>query len=395
MPRKPREPRVEARRVPLKGGGFSVTWCVRYYDEDGVRRRMSCAGEEEAEFERARLALEYARAGQLTGPRRSMTLAEFWPTWRDDARGRLAENTFADYEASWRRYLEPRFGNERLDEIEPRMISRWRGALGERGVGREAIRKAMVLLQAMFTLAVEWGEATHNPVSLVRKPRQGRQRAIAVIDPQGVEGVREWLLERGDLRSATMVSVLAYSGLRPGELLALELRHVREQTILVEQAVARGKVKLQKTGRVYRTVDLLPALRGDLAAYVTSRRLLDPAALLFAREDGEWFMPTDWANWRKRKFHAATRAVGLGQPRPYDLRHSFASLKIREGQTSIVELAEQLGHSPTETLKTYAHVFAEYRRARRVSADVLISRARNASVPRTRKGETSSGMPPG
>jgi hypothetical protein len=62
------------------------------------------------------------------------------------------------------------------------------------GVGREAIRKAMVLLQSMFTVAIEWGEATTNPVSVVRKPRQGRDRAVKVISPRGVEDIRRRML---------------------------------------------------------------------------------------------------------------------------------------------------------------------------------------------------------
>jgi len=63
-------------------------------------------------------------------------------------------------------------------------------------------------------------------------------------------------------------------------------------------------------------------------------------------------------------------------PRPYDLRHSFASLQIREKEVSIVDLAAQLGHAPTETLKTYSHVYAEYRRQPSRPADELIGEAR-------------------
>ena len=70
----------------------------------------------------------------------------------------------------------------------------------------------MLLLQAMFTLAVEWGESDHNPVALVRKPRQGRTRAIVPLDPLSVERIRAQLLEAADPFSATLVSVLAYSG---------------------------------------------------------------------------------------------------------------------------------------------------------------------------------------
>jgi hypothetical protein len=44
---------------------------------------------------------------------------------------------------------------------------------------------------------------------------------------------------------------------------------------------------------------------------------------------------------------------------PYDLRHSFASLLIHEGELSIVEIANQLGHSTETLLRVYAHVIAE------------------------------------
>lgn len=61
--------------------------------------------------------------------------------------------------------------------------------------------------------------------------------------------------------------------------------------------------------------------------------------------------------------------------RPYDLRHSFASLLIREGK-SVVDVASQLGHAPTMTLSTYAHVMADLDDEDRRSADEMIREAR-------------------
>lgn len=372
-----REPTVELRRRRRKDGSHSEEPTVRFYDELGVRRRKACATPEEADFERARLALEQSRSGPVAAPVKCLTLAEFWPNYQEDAILRLEENTLADYEGHWNRQLVKRFGDWLLDEITPREVSRWRSQMQKDGVGQESIRKAMVLLQAMFTLAIEWGEITTNPVSVVRKPRQGRQQAIEVVDPKIVELVRRWFIARGDHFSATLVSVLAYSGLRPGEALGLQRRHVRTDTMLIEQAVARGKLKLQKTGRVYRTVDLLDPLVVDLAEWFEIADLGRPKAGLFLRPDGGWFTKDDWDNWRDRRFYVALDDLGLDRFRPYDLRHSFASLLIREGETSIVELAAQLGHSPTETLKTYGHVFSEYRRQPRVPAIQLIAKARD------------------
>jgi integrase len=371
-----REPTVETRRRARKDGSHSEEPTVRYYDEQGVRRRQACETPEEADFERARLALEQSRSGPIAAPVQCRTLEELWPEYKEDATLRLEGNTLDDYEGHWKRQLVKRFGDWYLDEITPREVSRWRSQMQNAGVGQESIRKAMVLLQAMFTLAIEWGEVTANPVSVVRKPRQGRQQAIEVVDPKIVELVRRWFIARGDHFSATLVSVLAYSGLRPGEALALQRRHVRTATMLIEQAVAQGRLKLQKTGRVYRTVDLLDPLSEDLAGWFQIAGLDRPKAGLFLGSDGEWFSKDDWDNWRNRRFYAALDDLGLDRFRPYDLRHSFASLLIREGETSIVELAEQLGHSPTETLKTYGHVFSEYRRQPRVPAIQLIAAAR-------------------
>jgi integrase len=377
MPRSAgRGPTVELRRRRRGDGTWSETPTVRYYDELGVRRRQSFETMVEAEFERARLALDQSRRGPIAGPTESMTLADFWPTYHADACSRLQEATIASYEGVWRRAVERRLGDRPLHEITPREISMWRVEMQKAGKGPEAIRMSMMLVQAMFTLALEWGEVSTNPVALVRKPRQGRQRAIDVMDPKLVERIRRWMLAHGDPFSATLVSVLAYSGMRPGEALALERRHIRNDTILVEQAVARGRIKLQKTGRIYRTVDLLPPLRDDLASWIASSERDAPTDRLFPRDDGEWFRVDDWNNWRNRKFYEAFDDLGISRRRPYDLRHSFVSLMIREGELSIVELADQLGHAATETLKTYAHVFSEYRRQPRVPAVELIEQAR-------------------
>ena len=373
-----RAPRVDVRSYTGKDGRRRDYPGVRYYDAEGVCRRLTCASVAEAEFERARMVLA-GEAGRPAKADGSATLEAFWAVWLPDARGRLAEGTVVDYEYLWNRRVRPRFGDVAMRDITPRSVSQWKTSMSQEGVGRETIRKSMILMQAMLTVAIEWGEASDNAVSLVRKPHQGRQRAISVVGPKDVERIRARMAAEADLLSKTLTVVLAYSGLRPAEALGLELRHVHGDTLLIEQAVSHGKLKLQKTGRVYRTVDLLSALRDDLGEWIAARGITDAQALLFPREDGEPWRKDDWDNWRNRRFYRVTRAIELGTPRPYDLRHSFASLLIREQQASIVDIADQLGHSPTETLKDYAHVMREYRRKKPVKADKLIAKARRAA----------------
>ena len=101
--------------------------------------------------------------------------------------------------------------------------------------------------------------------------------------------------------------------------------------------------------------------------------------MVFPRADGEPWRTDDWNNWCNRRFLQAATRAGLAPLRPYDRRHAFASLLIRERRTSIVELAEQLGHAPTITLDTYTHVFREHRRSEPVDLTNWIRQARIAS----------------
>jgi hypothetical protein len=98
-------------------------------------------------------------------------------------------------------------------------------------------------------------------------------------------------------------------------------------------------------------------------------------ALVFPTSRGTLWTDYAWRNWRKRVYRPTAEAVGLTGSRPYDLRHSFASLLIHEG-VSVLKVAGQVGNSPDVTLTTHAHVFEEFEPATRVSAGDAIEAAR-------------------
>jgi integrase len=233
----------------------------------------------------------------------------------------------------------------------------------------------------VFSCAVEWQLVDRNPVRAARKPRASTARAAVIAEPEQVEAMRASLLARG--REPALLVLLAYAGLRPGEALALKWRHVRERTLVIEQAVSDGRVKSLKNRRP-RAVRLLEPLRQDLEP----RR--EPSGPVIGRSDGGFWRETDWRNWRRRVFRPAAASAGLDGALPYDLRHSFASLLIAEGRLSIVEIAAQLGHNPTVCLDIYGHVMAEWRQGRDRSAESLIGAARaraGASLPPPRLPE--------
>ena len=371
---------IEKRERKRRDGRAYTVWRVRWYDPIGRERsrtfdRSTDAHAFEAKVRTLKRADDLA---QLDAGKE--TLAEFAAEWWEQyAAGNLARNTLKGYASSWNAHVLPRLGGYRLRDLSPQVIVAFRTELERAGVGRDAIRKALAMLQGILQRAVEWERIQGNPVKAVRKPRVERRRAVRPLPPASVEAIRNALLEDGRHGDATLVSVLGYAGLRPQEALALQWRHVRRRTLLVEQALVDGELKGQKTNRPPRTVDLLPALATDLAEWRLASGRPDGATYVFPAAGGGPWRDHDWRNWRKRVFIPAAEAAGVAEPRPYDLRHSFASLLIHEGRHSIVDIAAQLGHDATMTLSTYAHVVAELRDAPRISAEEQIRAARRGT----------------
>lgn len=80
----------------------------------------------------------------------------------------------------------------------------------------------------------------------------------------------------------------------------------------------------------------------------------------------------------------------MAHARPYDLRHSFASLLLHEGR-SVIYVARQFGHDARLTLTRYGHVIDEPEDRPRIEAEVAIAEARLAGRPRTSPGTQDAG----
>jgi integrase len=228
----------------------------------------------------------------------------------------------------------------------------------------------------MLQRAVEWGRLQSNPMLAVRKPPAARKRLVQPLSPEVIEMMRALALEQGLMRDATLLSLLAYAGVRPGEALGLRWSSVQERTLLIDTAVFDGELGPTKTRRA-RTVRLLKPLARDLAEWRLKSGRPTDGTLVFPRRDGKPWVLTDYKNWRRRFFDRVVEAVELEDVRPYDLRHSFVSLLIHEGR-SIVDVARQAGHAPTMALDTYGHVFDEFDSGERTSAEDRIELARLA-----------------
>ena len=279
------------------------------------------------------------------------------------------------------RHVLPRLGGMRVRDLSPRVLSDASARTSRTTASvRRPFAKSLVIPARVLARAVEWERIAVQPgvrgAQPVGQAQPGRHAARARGDRDHAQVAGR----RGRLGDATLVSVLAYAGLRPGEALALTWDHVGERTLLVEGAVSLGELKETKTGRS-RSVPWPAPLRQDLAEWrlaagrPASDRSSSPAR---AASRGR---RSAWKNWRRRIFAPAAEARRRHPPRARTTCATrFVSLLIHDGR-SVVEVARQAGHAPTMTLSTYAHVFDEFTPDDRIPIEDQIRRARGEHVP--------------
>jgi integrase len=156
----------------------------------------------------------------------------------------------------------------------------------------------------------------------------------------------------------TLIKVLAYAGLRWGELVALTTRRIdlKRRRIEVVEAITEvhGRVIVGTTKtHQRRSVPIPRFLADELAAQLAGKA---PGDLVFTAPEGGVLRNT---NFRPRFFDPAAEKAGLPGLTPHELRHTAASLAVAAG-ANVKAVQQMLGHaSAAMTLDVYAGLFAD------------------------------------
>lgn len=361
-------------------------------------KTVKCRTKREAESEYAKFKTEI-EAGQYIKPQK-MTFSEFVKIWRDKyAIEQLEERTMYTYESNLKLRILTTFGHLQLEDIKPMHIVSYLKALGENG-GREdgkdgglasgTIQYNHRILKNIFSRAVEWEVIKRNPAAGVQKPKVS-YKDVLPYDENEVQTLMQ-ALEKEPFHWRVMIKLAIHTGLRRGELLALEWKHVDwEKGILnVLQSVSSttagvARVKEPKTRKSRRKVGLSEAMLELLRDYqVQQGRERDKLGdsweggehlFIFAHPDGKAFHHERPYLW----FRGFLKKNKLRYIRFHDLRHTAATLLINKGVHAKV-ISERLGHGNiTTTMNIYGHALQEADKdaANKVS-DVLF-------LPSTRK----------
>lgn len=355
-------------------------WQARYRNLDGkeTARNFRLKRDAEAWLEEGKRQVRLVKGGLLPDPRLAEpeperrpagTVAETVTEWLETKQS-LSPRTRKDYEALRDSLIAPGFEGQPVRSLTPADVRGWVEGMYGRGLSQSRVKQGWVVLSQ----ALKWAwaakvidsdpsrEAHALWPSLLTPPRGGgSQRVVADrLTPEQVERLAAQVGDHG-----LLVRFMALTGLRWGEISALQVKHVDllNGRVLVRQAFT----KVGDTGTENRGLALVPPKSGeprDVPLVSTLRRPLeglvralgDPDAFLFTRpQDG---LPWAYMDFYSGHFRPAVQALGWKRVGLHDLRKFFATQHASRGVPPIV-LAKLLGHSDAGrlALKVYADAY--------------------------------------
>ncbi|AMT69066.1 MULTISPECIES: tyrosine-type recombinase/integrase [Mycobacteroides] len=282
-----------------------------------------------------------------------ITVGELGPDWLEKKTAFVSPSWAHTLEIAWRVHVKPRWGATKLSDIDPLQVETWVAELS-RGKSATVVIRAHNILAGILDDAVKARRLASNPSRHIDNLPKKRGKKHVYLTADDVDALANACLTPDN---QTIVYVLAFCGLRWGELIALRVRDIeflRRRISVHRNAVWVGtKCKVGETkGKENRSVPVPEFVLTKLSEQCRGRGAND---LVFPNREGTFRgvnkAPRGW-------FARAVARSGIDSTTtPHSLRHTCASLTVSAGGNVLV-LARMLGHKDASvTLKTYSDLF--------------------------------------
>lgn len=286
------------------------------------------------------------------------TVGEWAEKWLETyVKGHVADGTYINYRSYTHNHVVPALGHLRFDMIKPVMIEEFFNLRAQ--MSRSARNHILAALRGIFRTAIDNGYAVSDPTARIRLEKKTITEPT-VWTASEIKALLEHLplVEHGDL-----VQLLLYTGLRRGELVALQWNDVdmEQRTIVVRRSLSRQEdggyaLKSTKSGKE-RVIGIADPL-AQLLLQMKSN------GLYVVKNPRSPMMPLS-VNTFERYYKATIKNVnklltakGIA-PVPelsiHKCRHTYATYLIKGG-AAIRQVQKLLGHSTVAVTEIYAHV---------------------------------------
>jgi integrase len=278
----------------------------------------------------------------------------------EDSFHKFAELWFLEKQIEWRqsykdtvrisldKYILPYFGALRPSDITKPDILAFRMFLSEQpGKGGNITLSPSRINHIMTPLRMTLNEAADrygftSPWQNIKSLKEGRTQVQPFTFPEVKRLIRSI---RADYRP--YLTVRFFTGMRTGEINGLKWQYVDfdRRQILVREAWVQGRQVPTKTDGSIREIEMSSLVYDALTAQ--KKKTFDKSEYVFASTESH--QPISNSNFIKRIWYPLLERLKLEARRPYQIRHTAATLWLASGE-SPEWIARQMGHTTTEML---------------------------------------------
>lgn len=355
-------------------------WCASRYVvmEDGTCKRKYVYGKTQKAVKDKLKELENYK---LKTKPDVLTLQEWMLKWLEEyKKGTLKQTTYESYLLNIKTHIcGSSIGNVEVRKLSTDLLQKFyneklQGVDGNKPLSRRSVEYLRTIIGGSLRQAYKNELISKNINEFTVLPRKQAKEII----PLTVEELHKVLLTAKGTDMYTLLVLEAFTGMRKGEILGLQwknidfdkkLLYVRTNLCRIQNPDDKDRKKTilvlmePKSRKSNRTIPLSDEVIRALKIHkkeqaiqkMRYRDIYTDNDIVFAKPDGSFEDPRLLLD----KFYKILDKAGVRRCRFHDLRHTFASVLLNEGESMKV-IQELLGHSSiTTTMDIYSHVADE------------------------------------
>jgi len=282
--------------------------------------------------------------------------------WQRNNEIRIRKSTRNKYNTNLKVHLIPWFGERNISEIKPTDIEDYyyyKIFESHKTLSPNTIRDQHKMLKVIFKEAMKMKILESNPLDIVTPPRPNKPR----VNYWDEEESKSFLDLAKTERLYPVFLIALTTGMRKAEILGLRWRDIdiKSKTISVRQTLNRaGEVEEAKSSSSYRSINVSNKVIDELLSWKQrqdrerehyNEEYREPNLVITSLKG----TPYSDSNVNRVWFRLLEKS-GLPKIRFHDLRHTHATLLLKEGIHPKI-VSERLGHSKISvTLDIYSHI---------------------------------------
>lgn len=281
-----------------------------------------------------------------------------------------SEHCRSNYQIQLNKHILPALGAFKLPEITQAQINAFLLQKQSEGLKHASCIKLYGILNQIFKMAYKEDTIDKNPMEKVDRPKptkaESKDHEVKAFTEEDLRHIKA-CADKEPLHWKAFINLLIYSGCRRGEIAGLmwDCVDFKEGTICIkrnlcytpEKGIYIDTTKSKKSRIVPLPSDalaLLKALKDEQSKELGN--VISFGGYVFTQEGTTLPMHPDTAT---RYFARFGKKYGIQDLHPHKLRHSFASVAIKNG-ADVASVSEILGHEDKAiTLRMYTHADEE------------------------------------